>query len=143
MRDSIGGSGPTFLIVPATIAADNTPAVIDLAGYNGLNVHVQVGVGGITFSGSNKVEFILKHGDASDGSDQAAVAVTDVTGVTATSGIIRSLTAAHTTPTVVSCGYVGSKRYVSCLADFSGTHGTGTPIAVLANRAFPVSVTPA
>jgi hypothetical protein len=143
MRDNIGGSGPTYLVVPATISADNTPSVIDLAGYNAANIHVQVGVGGITFSGSNKVEFILKHGDASDGSDQAAVAVTDVTGVTATSGIIRSLIAAHASATVVSCGYVGTKRYISCLADFSGTHGTGTPIAVLCTRGFPVSVTPA
>lgn len=26
-------------------------------------------------------------------------------------------------------GYVGGKRYVKLLAAFSGTHGTGTPIA--------------
>lgn len=143
MRDNISGTAGSYLIVPATISADNTPAVLDLAGYNGVNIHVQVGVGGITFTGSNKVEFILKHGDASDGSDQAAVAVADVTGVTATSGIIRSLTAAHAAATVVSCGYVGTKRYVSCLADFSGTHGAGTPIAVLAVLGYPVSVTPA
>lgn len=143
MRDDIGGTASSFLVLPATISADNTPPVIDLAGYNGANIHVQVGVGGITFTGSNKVEFILKHGDASDGSDQEAVTAADVTGVTATSGIIRSLIAAHATPTVTSCGYVGTKRYISVLADFSGTHGAGTPIAVLCVRAFPVSVTPA
>ena len=26
-------------------------------------------------------------------------------------------------------GYVGNKRYLKLLADFSGTHGIGTPIA--------------
>jgi hypothetical protein len=28
-------------------------------------------------------------------------------------------------------GYKGGKRYLKLLADFSGTHGTGTPVAAV------------
>lgn len=142
MRDMSGGTASSFLINPATTAADNTPAVTSLASYNGARINVQVGVGGITFSGTNKVEFILKHGDLADGSDQAAVAAADVAGVTATSGIIRSLIAAHAAASVTSLSYVGTKQYLSCLADFSGTHGVGTPIAVSITLGHPTSVAP-
>ena len=58
-----------------------------------------------------------------------AYAPTSITG-----GIVRALTAAHAAATVQKLGYVGSKRYVKLLADFSGTHGTGTPIAAIVNR---------
>ena len=53
-----------------------------------------------------------------------------------TSGIVRALTAAHAAATVQKIGYKGGKRYIKLLADFSGTHGTGTPIAaeVVRNR---------
>ena len=56
---------------------------------------------------------------------------------TITNGIIRTLNAAHASPTLQKLGYVGGKRYHKLLADFSGTHGTGTPIAasVVRNRA--------
>ena len=34
-------------------------------------------------------------------------------------------------------GYVGRKPFLRMLADFSGTHGTGTPISVLGVRGLP------
>lgn len=46
-------------------------------------------------------------------------------------GIIRSLIAAHATPSVALIGYKGRKRYLRLLADFSGTHGTGTPLSAM------------
>jgi len=48
-----------------------------------------------------------------------------------TSGIIKSLTSAHAAADVYRFGYVGNKRYLKLLADFSGTHGSGTPIAAM------------
>jgi len=113
--------------------ADNTPVAIDLNGYSSALVEFSVGVGGITFSGTNKVEFKLTHSD--DDSTYTAVDIDDVDltdsniSAVGSGGIVYSLIAAHAAATVVNVGYVGNKRYLKVLADFSGTHGTATPMA--------------
>jgi hypothetical protein len=120
-------------IVPAigaaVLAADNTPVAIDLAGFEAAEIEISVGVGGITFTSSNKIEFVVTHSD--DDTTYTNVADADMLGVTGIlTGIIKSLVAAHAAADVSKFGYIGSKRYLKILADFSGTHGTGTPIAV-------------
>ncbi len=93
--------------------------------------------GGITFSGSNKVEFVLTESD--DDSTFTAVAAADVlhAPVTVTSGIVYNLIAAHASATVTRIGYIGKKRYLKLLADFTGTHGAGTPISAVAVLSYP------
>lgn len=119
------------LLANATYAADNTPAAVDRQGYEAVEILLAIGAGGITFSGTNKVEFVLTHSD--DNSTYSNVTDADMLGVTGiTSGIIKSLTAAHATAASYRFGYVGNKRYLKLLADFSGTHGTGTPIGAIA-----------
>lgn len=133
-RDEATEKALLVLIDNATISADNTPAACDCLNYGGATVTLHIGVGGITFSGTNKVEFVLTHSD--DNSSYANVALTDVIlnasdtlqSTTVTSGIVLSLIAAHAAATVHKIGYIGGKRYLKLLADFSGTHGTGTPI---------------
>ena len=44
-------------------------------------------------------------------------------------GTVKALTSAHASADVYRFGYRGGRRYLRLLADFSGTHGTGTPIA--------------
>lgn len=120
---------PVVALGPIVLDADNVPVAVDLDGYEAAMIEVAVGVGGITFTDSNKIEFKLTHSD--DNSTYAAVVAADVQGVTpATGGIIKSLVAAHAAATVNKIGYIGRKRYLKILADFSGTHGTGTPICV-------------
>jgi hypothetical protein len=46
-------------------------------------------------------------------------------------GIIKALVAAHAAAACYRVGYKGGKRYLKVLAKFSGTHGTGTPIAAM------------
>lgn len=134
MKKQIGYLVPAIAFGPITIAADNTPAAIDLQGFEGAKLLIAVGVGGITFDTTNKVEFKLTHSD--DDSTYTAVAAADVLlGTNAdssvgTGGIVRSLIAAHAAATIAEIEYIGGKRYLKVLADFSGTHGTGTPIAV-------------
>ncbi len=124
------------LIANATYAADNTPVAVDLQGFNAAEILLAIGVGGITFSGTNKVEFVLTHSD--DNSSYANVADADLLGVTGTSnGIIKSLVAAHAAGATYRFGYKGGKRYLKLLADFSGTHGTGTPIAAAVLKGEP------
>jgi hypothetical protein len=130
MRDLYSRVKAVAAIGSATLAADNTPAAVDRAGYNSAVLELAIGVGGITFSGTNKVEFKLTHSD--DDTTYTAVTDADMQGVTGiTDGIIFSLTAAHAAAAVYKRGYIGNKRYLKLLADFSGTHGTGTPISAV------------
>lgn len=120
--------------INATLAADNTPAAIDMRGYDSVSVLIGVGIGGITFDASNKVE--VKLTDSDDDSTYAAVDAADVVlgknadASVGTGGIVRSLIAAHAAATTAKVGYIGGKRYLKVLADFTGTHATGTPICV-------------
>lgn len=139
MRDHVNDFGASILIGSATYSADTTPASIDLAGYDGCTILIEVGVGGINFDGTNKVEFKLTESD--DDSSYSNVAAADLihAPVTVTSGIIANLITAHAAATVTRVGYIGRKRYLKLLADFSGTHGTGTPISAVALLAGPRS----
>lgn len=130
MRDIYNILAASVLLPAATYSADNTPAAVDLAGFNSALILLEVGAGGITFSGSNKIEFVLTHSD--DNASYDNVTDADLTGVTGvTNGVVKSLTAAHATADVTRIGYKGGKRYLKLLADFSGTHGSGTPISAV------------
>lgn len=122
---------PVNAFGPVALDADNTPAAIDLKGYNSALILINVGIGGITFTADNKVEFKLTHSD--DDSTYTAVTVDDVVGLASvgTGGIIRSLVAAHAAATITAVGYKGGKRYLKILADFSGTHGAATPMQAI------------
>lgn len=112
----------------ATLSADNTPAALDLQGYQSAEILLAIGAGGITFSGTNKIEFVLTHSD--DDQTYTEVADADMLGVKNISGgIIKALTSEHAGAATYRFGYKGGKRYLKLLADFSGTHGTGTPIS--------------
>lgn len=139
MRDHVSDFGTAVLLPCASYSADNTPASIDLAGYDGCTIVIEVGVGGITFSGTNKVEFVLTESD--DDSSYAAVAAANLTHapISVSNGIIYNLIAAHASATAVRIGYLGKKRYLKLLADFSGTHGAGTPISAVAILSGPRS----
>lgn len=140
-RDGATGIFPVSAIDPATLSADNTPAAIDLEGYQAATLLLSIGVGGITFTGTNKIEFVLTHSD--DGTNYSNVTDDDLikdalAPVTVSNGIVRALTAAHVAATLQKLGYVGGKRYLKLLADFSGTHATGTPIGAIAVRSLSV-----
>lgn len=117
------------VIGPVTLSADNTPAAIDRQGYEAVEVLLGVGIGGITFDSTNKIEIKMTHSD--DDATYSDVTTADMIGVTVTgSGIIKALTAAHAAAAKYRFGYRGGKRYFKFLADFSGTHGAGTPLDI-------------
>lgn len=133
IRDLISNISPAYSLTPVVRTADANGSGVDLQGFRSAVVLIQTGVGGITFDGTNKIEYVLQHSD--DDSTYTAVAQADVQGVTVTgSGIVRSLVAAHAAASIVEVGYVGGKRYVRAVADFSGTHGTGTLTAATVIR---------
>lgn len=134
MQDIHDGCSVAVAIASATLAADNTPPAVDLAGFQTAEIVLGIGVGGITFSGTNKIEFVLTH--SHDDSTYVNCTDADVVGASATitNGIIKALTSAHAAAAAYRFGYVGPRRYLKLLADFSGTHGTGTPISATVLR---------
>jgi hypothetical protein len=137
-RDMGSNLSSTLLMTPGVLIADSPPISVDLLGFRAAMAMIWVGIGGIAFTTTNKVEFVLEH--STDNLAWAAVAQTDVVGVTvATGGVVRSLVAAKpaidASPTEVS--YIGGRRYIRLIAKFSGTHATGTLMAAFAIRALP------
>jgi hypothetical protein len=122
------------LAIAAVLAADNTSAAIDLQGFDSAEIVLALGIGGITFDATNKIEFKLTHSD--DNVTYTDVAIGDMLGLASvgSGGIIKSLVAAQAAATVSRFGYKGGRRYLKLLADFSGTHGTGTLISAMVLR---------
>ena len=136
MRDGHSGVKPILAIGPAVLAASTTPAAINLAGFKSAEIVIPVGVGGITFSGVNKIEFVLTHSD--DDVTYTPVTDADMLGVSGISaGVIKALVAAHAAAAVYNYGYIGGKANIKLQAAFAGTHGTGTPIAAMVLKGNP------
>lgn len=125
---------------PVAMDADNTPAAIDLKDFRAAELVLGVGIGGITFTSEHRIDFEISHSD--NGTDWSAPAAADILGEaalaagTSTYAIFKSLVAAHAAAASYRFGYVGGKRYIRVLANFSGTHGAATPlyVAVVAQR---------
>lgn len=132
MREQTHTLKTVSAVAPGTYAADATPVVIDRLGFGSVTFAVGVGVGGITFSGTNKLEFKLEASD--DNSAWAPVPADQVAGITipADDGIVLAFKTAHAAATDHQFGYIGDARYLRLTPDFSGTHGTGTGVAVIA-----------
>lgn len=131
MRKDISKNlGVMFALAPAVYEDSNTPAAIDIGNFAAAILVLAIGVGGITFTADNKIVFKLTH--SVDNSTYEAVAQEDVKGVTVgEGGVVKSLVAAHAAASVTKVGYHGGRRYLKLLAEFSGTHATGTPIAAV------------
>jgi hypothetical protein len=137
-RDLHDNLSSMLLITPATLTADSPPISVDLLGFRAVMAMIWVGIGGISFTTANKIDFIMEH--SADNAVWSPVTQLDIVGATvATGGIVRSLVAAKpaidAAPTEVS--YIGGRRYIRLIAKFAGTHATGTPITAFAIRGLP------
>lgn len=121
-------------------AADETGVTIDRRGFGTVGFTLAMGVGGISFTNTNRIDFILQHSE--NGTDWTPVPGEQIGGVDADAddGIVRSQRTAHAAPTVQAFDYLGSARYVRLSADFNGTHAEPTPFAALALLSRAVSV---
>lgn len=136
MRDMHSHMEIDEAIAPAVLDADNTEATVDRDGFESLTYVITTGAGGITFDATNKIEFKLTHSD--DDTTYTAVDIDDVLGAegdaVGAGGIVLTFDEARTADSY-KIGYIGGKRYTQLLADFSGTHGTGTAMAAVAIKA--------
>jgi hypothetical protein len=134
--DSASNMKAVPAITPGTYTSDQISAALDtsLYSYKALTIAVYLGVGGITFDSTNKLEVNVTHSD----DDSTYVSVTDddvvipysttatVALLGATDGTVKALVALHAAAEVFLCGYRGKKRYVKVQLDFDGTHSPGT-----------------
>lgn len=133
-KDAITGRAVAAMLDPAVYAATQAGALIDMFNYRRALFLIGIGVGGITFTGTNKIDLSLQVGNASDGSDLVAITAADLLsadGLLATpitNGIIRTLQSAKAAADVMMLSYIGGKRYAKLTATFGGTHATGTAL---------------
>lgn len=134
-------------------STEPTSAAADTMGWKALTAAICVGIGGITFTTTNKIEFKITHSD----DNVTYVAVTDdevlldyggaaigpagkSDAAVGTGGIVKSIVAAHAALEHVLVGYRGKKRYVKIFADFGGTHSSTTPLGVKWFWGHPISL---
>lgn len=135
MEHDLINNMPFDMVVEAKVLdADTDGSSVDLKGYRWVTFVAQIGTGGITFDSSNKIEFEVEESD--DDSTFTDVADADLQGAVAgtNDGCFGVVDSAADDVATYECTYKGSSRYVRPTVNFSGTHGTGTPISVLAIR---------
>jgi len=133
------------LVAGPVVATADVSGVIDRRGFESLIVTFAHGIGGITFTGTNRIDDKLQHSDDNiTYTDCVAADVnsimlpTGVEGTMGATGIVRSIITAHAAPSLTKVGYIGNKRYIKPIAAFGGTHATGTPIAIQASLGTPI-----
>ena len=130
MKDLKNNIGVVQSIAPKSPTSDETGTGVDLQGFESATLVIDAGIEGITLSTTNKIEIELEHSD--DNSTFTDVtASADVIGATPdSSGVVATFDANTEIPAVATVGYIGGKRYIRAIANFSGTHGSGTPLSV-------------
>ena len=130
MRDLKNNIGVVQSLAPAERSADANGTGVDLQGFESATIVIDMGAEGITLSSTNKIEIELEHSD--DNSTFTDVTSSaDVIGATPDSnGVIATFDDVAEAPAVSTVGYIGGKRYIRAVANFSGTHGSATPLAV-------------
>jgi hypothetical protein len=132
MRDGISDKSPAIMLAPATYSTDQNGVGADLQGFDAIDIMLALGVNGQTFDATVKIEFYLEDADVSTYAAVDQAYILGVTGVVA--GLVATFAASHSVPDITEIGYIGPKRYVRLRADFSGSHSTGTPIAIIGVR---------
>ncbi len=127
------------MLVPLIRTADAVPADgsgCDTADCDAVELIFLIGTNADTYSSTDKLELEVQESDTDVDGNYTAVANADLTNyVTGTNvGTIKVLTANSDCSQSYSVGYRGSKRYVRGRFNYSGTHSTGTSLALIAIR---------
>jgi hypothetical protein len=136
MRELHSVLSPQSLLVGGVYTSTPTVGIADIKGFDALYIMIHIGIGGITFTVTNRIEFKMEHSD--DAITWADVTQADVRNVTLQAGaMVRRLITPKGFVDVQEVSYVGTRRYVRVTPTFSGTHGTGTPLSMTALRGYP------
>lgn len=137
MRDLANSISVVETLASATRTADADGTGVDLQGFESATVVAHFGAEGITLSTSNKIEMKLEHSDDNVTFSAVTSASDVVDGTVDASGIFATADGNDDIPAVFTIGYVGGKRYIRAVIDYSGTHGTGTPAGATVIKGHP------
>ena len=135
MKDLSNNIVPVVSIKNAVKTAAENGTGVDLQGYEGATILVDVGAEGDTLSSSVHFEVSLEESD--DDSTYTDVAPAgSIDGTIAAGGIFLKLDGTTggdpgTAGGSFRVGYVGGKRYIRVVLAKTGTHSNGTPIGAM------------
>ena len=138
MQDLSNNVSPAVSLAAAVRTAAANGTGVDLQGYEGALILVDVGAEGDTLSSSVHFEVSLEESDDnSTFTDVAQASIID--GTIASGGIFLKLDGTtggdpDTTGGIFRGGYVGNKRYIRVVLAKTGTHSNGTPIGAMVVR---------
>ncbi len=119
---------------PQVYNSDQNSDSSDMQGFDSLMIITNVGISADTLNGSNTIELELEESvDDSVWTDVADVdIITAVAG--ANDGTFALINDAAEDEQAYKVGYIGNKRYVRAVVNFTGTHSTGTEVGIVAVR---------
>ena len=129
-RDLYSNVDVSASLTPAALDADTNGIGVDLKGSGSAMVIVNVGVEGVTLSTGNRIEIELEESD--DNAVWTDVEGADIQG--ASSGTLARYDDSAELPDVKRFGYLGTSRYIRVVANFTGTHGSATPMSAVVVR---------
>jgi hypothetical protein len=136
-KDLYSNVDPVASFVPLIRSADANGTGIDTRNFCSAMILVQLGAHGVTFDTTNKIAFELEESD--DDATYTDVADIDVvdpkTGVN--TGTVAMFDGVINTADTALNQYRGTKRYVRVVANFIGTHSTGTSLAAHVVLGYP------
>tara|TARA_R100000773_G_C4174483_1_gene86835 strand:+ start:125 stop:589 length:465 start_codon:yes stop_codon:yes gene_type:complete len=138
MQDLSNNINPAVSIINAVKTAAANGTGVDLQGYEGATVLVDVGAEGDTLSSSVHFELSLEESDDdSTYTDVTQAGIVD--GTISADGIFLKLDGTaggnpDTTGGIFRVEYVGGKRYIRVVLAKTGTHSNGTPIGAMVVR---------
>lgn len=103
---------------------EGTGVGVDLLGFESAVMVCEIGISGDTLSGSVKILPTLQ--ESTDNSTFTDVAAADMIGA------FTLVDDAAEDAVIQQVGYIGTKRYIRALFDFTGTHTNGCPISAVA-----------
>ncbi len=132
LKDLFTRLGFASLLIPQVKTADVNSATFDLANKTGVVLIGYMGNSADTLSGSVYSEWEVEESD--DDSSWNDVADADLTNYVdgANDGTFAKVDAPAEDSAIFAVGYKGKKRYVRVVYNITGTHTTGTPVAILA-----------
>ena len=134
MYDLANNTAPVLSYKPTTTTAAANGTGVDLQGYSSSTLFLFSGAEGDTLSSSVYFEISIEHSD--DNSTFTDCSQTDITnGTIAAGGIWLKIDGTaggnpDTTGMIAQVGYVGGKRYIRGVIAKTGTHSTGTILAM-------------
>ena len=119
------------LLAPVVCTTTQTSSACGTAGYEGAMFSVLFGTSADTLCAACAWDCKLTE-CATSGGLYTDVAAADVIG--AASDAFGSVNDASEDDAIYSLGYKGTKAYVKVVVTVTGTHASGTPIAIVANK---------